>query len=636
MKEKNNNKKIKISFFGGTEEVTGSNYLLEIDGDDGPPRLSPRSEAGGEAGPPGIGEAGKTRILVDCGLFQGSRVAEEKNSESFPYKPSSIDALLVTHAHLDHVGRIPRLVKEGFKGKIYSTYPTKDFAKLMLIDSMGVLSKEAKRHGDTHPIYQEEDVEKAMSLWEAKNYRESFEIGGVNVLFKDAGHILGSAIVEIANSENPPSEVLVPEFVQVNEMKNAIKDQLGMTLPFEVGEQSADKAVEKDQLSVNVLVGKQSSTVEIFGPDSKVVQREGSNIIQGNIFDFTDNDNDGQKEISPLPASGAGGSQEVVAVNGCSPDAVSVSMGKVTAIYDETAKQWIKSTSDETPSLTPTPEGVELRGDTLVKIDKDSGKILEYVDPKTGEWTSASFEFTKTITLGFKENYVANVEGMEIPIGLGLEHWVTKRSEQQIKEVHIAPDIVDILGDIFMHACFLRYTNLMGNNVTYEEYVELVKQGKGQVEIAAFDEITGNNEELPKLMQVDPREGFALTLSEQKQPVVYNKDLWSFYVGVDGRGRFLVTDDLFTTKYLNTYDPMTEKYSGELVDSIILRDQFNKPLIIMADIDNRCMLGGNMRGAEAILFFQSYGKKYFCLNLIFTSSQDVSCFFKMTAVDRLL
>ena len=102
--------------------MTGSNYLLEIDG-----------------------ARGKTRILVDCGLFQGSRVSEEKNSEPFPYKPSSIDALLVTHAHLDHVGRIPKLVKDGFKGKIYSTYPTKDFAKLMLIDSIGVLSKEAKR-----------------------------------------------------------------------------------------------------------------------------------------------------------------------------------------------------------------------------------------------------------------------------------------------------------------------------------------------------------------------------------------------------------------------------------------------------------------------------------------------------------
>ena len=183
MKEKNNKKKIKISFFGGTEEVTGSNYLLEIDGDDYSGR-------------------GKTRILVDCGLFQGSRVAEEKNSHPFPYQPSSIDAVLVTHAHLDHVGRIPKLVKEGFKGKIYSTYPTKDFAQLMLIDSLGVLEKEAKRHNGAHPIYQEEDVEKAMSLWEAKNYRENFEIGGVNILFKDAGHILGSAIIEITDSNS--------------------------------------------------------------------------------------------------------------------------------------------------------------------------------------------------------------------------------------------------------------------------------------------------------------------------------------------------------------------------------------------------------------------------------------------------
>ena len=181
MKEKNNNKKVKISFFGGTEEVTGSNYLLEIGGNVSSGR-------------------GKTRILVDCGLFQGSRVAEEKNSHPFPYQPSSIDAVLVTHAHLDHVGRIPKLVKEGFKGKIYSTYPTKDFAELMLIDSIGVLSKEAKRHKNEGVIYQEEDVKKAMNLWEAKNYGESFEIGGVNILFKDAGHILGSAIIEITDS----------------------------------------------------------------------------------------------------------------------------------------------------------------------------------------------------------------------------------------------------------------------------------------------------------------------------------------------------------------------------------------------------------------------------------------------------
>ena len=202
MKEKNNNKKVKISFFGGTEEVTGSNYLLEIDGDDYSGR-------------------GKTRILVDCGLFQGSRVAEEKNSHPFPYQPSSIDAVLVTHAHLDHVGRIPKLVKEGFKGKIYSTYPTKDFAQLMLIDSLGVLEKEAKRHNGARPIYQEEDVEKAMSLWEAKNYRENFEIGGVNILFKDAGHILGSAIIEITDSKNGESGAKKKKLVFTGDLGNS-------------------------------------------------------------------------------------------------------------------------------------------------------------------------------------------------------------------------------------------------------------------------------------------------------------------------------------------------------------------------------------------------------------------------------
>jgi len=202
MKEKNNKKKIKISFFGGTEEVTGSNYLLEIDGDDYSGR-------------------GKTRILIDCGLFQGARVAEEKNSHPFPYQPSSIDAVLVTHANLDHVGRIPKLVKEGFKGKIYSTYPTKDFAELMLIDSIGVLSKEAKRHKDTGLIYQEEDVKKAMSLWEAKNYRESFEVGGINILFKDAGHILGSAMVEITDSEKGESKAKKKKLIFTGDLGNS-------------------------------------------------------------------------------------------------------------------------------------------------------------------------------------------------------------------------------------------------------------------------------------------------------------------------------------------------------------------------------------------------------------------------------
>lgn len=190
--------------------MTGSNYLLEIEDNSS-------------------SSSGKTRILVDCGLFQGSRVAEEKNSEPFPYKPSSIDAILVTHAHLDHVGRIPKLVKEGFKGKIYSTSPTKDFAKLMLIDSIGVLSKEAKKDGKNHPIYNEEDVNKAMNIWEARNYRESFKVGGINVLFKDAGHILGSAMIEITDPENEEYKAKKKKLIFTGDLGNSPEPLINAT-----------------------------------------------------------------------------------------------------------------------------------------------------------------------------------------------------------------------------------------------------------------------------------------------------------------------------------------------------------------------------------------------------------------------
>jgi len=163
-------KKIKLSFFGAAQEVTGSNYLLET---------------------------GDSKILVDCGFFQGSKINEEKNEEPFPYNLSEIDALVVTHAHLDHIGRIPKLAKQGFRGKIFSTPPTRTFSHLMLLDSLGVLGKEAKRSGEKELIYNKSDVEKARSQWEIIDYRQEFSIKDLKITFKDAGHILGSAIVEI-------------------------------------------------------------------------------------------------------------------------------------------------------------------------------------------------------------------------------------------------------------------------------------------------------------------------------------------------------------------------------------------------------------------------------------------------------
>ena len=107
---------LKLTFHGGAQEVTGACYLLETD---------------------------KIRVLVDCGLFQCPRFCEKRNAEDFPFDPASIDALVVSHGHIDHIGRIPKLMRQGFRGRIYSSFPTKAFADVMLRDSLGVLEKEA-------------------------------------------------------------------------------------------------------------------------------------------------------------------------------------------------------------------------------------------------------------------------------------------------------------------------------------------------------------------------------------------------------------------------------------------------------------------------------------------------------------
>ncbi len=158
-----------LTFHGGAGTVTGANFLLQLD---------------------------NRSFLIDCGLFQGEKIVEDKNREPFPYDPSSLDALFVTHAHLDHVGRIPKLVKEGFRGQIYSTPPTRDIAELILTDSLGVMEKEA-RAGHKPLLYREDDVRAAMNLWQTRDYKEKLELGGASICFRDAGHILGSAMIEI-------------------------------------------------------------------------------------------------------------------------------------------------------------------------------------------------------------------------------------------------------------------------------------------------------------------------------------------------------------------------------------------------------------------------------------------------------
>ena len=163
------NQKISLSFFGGTESVTGANFLIT--------------------------DNGETKILVDCGLNQGCKVCNDENRLDFPYDPKTIDVLFVTHAHLDHIGRIPKLVRDGFKGIIYSTPPTKDIAKLSLVDSLGVMTKEARY--DHQPVfYEEKDVKESMLLWQTLEYHQPITVGEFSIVLRDAGHILGSAMVE--------------------------------------------------------------------------------------------------------------------------------------------------------------------------------------------------------------------------------------------------------------------------------------------------------------------------------------------------------------------------------------------------------------------------------------------------------
>ena len=160
-------------FATGVGTVTGSNFLLQ-------------SPSG-------------SNILVDCGLVQGEKVALGVNREPFSYDLLSIQALLVTHAHLDHVGRIPKLVREGFRGPIYSTPQTKDLAELVLNDAVGILAEEARRDGVV-PLYDIHDVERVFPLWKTIPYHQEFKpVSDISVVFKDAGHILGSAMIEISS-----------------------------------------------------------------------------------------------------------------------------------------------------------------------------------------------------------------------------------------------------------------------------------------------------------------------------------------------------------------------------------------------------------------------------------------------------
>lgn len=161
---------MKITFAGANREVTGSCYFLET---------------------------AHANILVDCGMFQGGKYAEDKNAMPFPFDPTRIDTMVLTHAHFDHTGRIPKLYKEGFRGKIWCTDPTAELSMITLSDAAHLMEDEADRHNHK-PLYTKEDVQPLEELWGSLPYHQEREIApGVTAYLTDAGHILGSASVRI-------------------------------------------------------------------------------------------------------------------------------------------------------------------------------------------------------------------------------------------------------------------------------------------------------------------------------------------------------------------------------------------------------------------------------------------------------
>jgi metallo-beta-lactamase family protein len=168
------NNELSITFCGGARKVTGSNFLVSNQ---------------------------HTSFIVDCGLFQGDPGDATRNQAEFPYDPSRLLALFVTHAHLDHIGRIPLLIKAGFKGVIYSTPATRDMAELVFADGVRIADHEARQKG-TLPLYTKDDVAKAFEFWKTVSYHEIINLTDeFRITLLDSGHILGSAMIDITYKE---------------------------------------------------------------------------------------------------------------------------------------------------------------------------------------------------------------------------------------------------------------------------------------------------------------------------------------------------------------------------------------------------------------------------------------------------
>ncbi|MBR9691476.1 MBL fold metallo-hydrolase [Candidatus Woesearchaeota archaeon] len=183
---------MKVKFCGAAKIVTGSNYLIEV---------------------------GSERILVDCGMFQGRKNITRLNYQPFKYEPKRISHVLLTHAHIDHSGLLPKLVKQGFKGEIFATDATIDLCRIMLEDSAHIQEMDTKYENERlkfkgkplrQPLYSKEDVSKTLPLFRKVVYNQEIQVTKhIKVTYRDAGHIIGSAILEIIVDDNGEEKRIV-------------------------------------------------------------------------------------------------------------------------------------------------------------------------------------------------------------------------------------------------------------------------------------------------------------------------------------------------------------------------------------------------------------------------------------------
>lgn len=182
---------VTVKFLGAAKSVTGSRYLVN---------------------------AGDFTFLFDCGLFQGLKPLRLRNWDKFPMDPSKIDAVVISHAHIDHTGYLPKLVKDGFTGPIYCTHPTADLMEIMLLDSAKLQQEEAayarkkgfSKHNNPLALYTEDDARVVFSMFQKIGYHTKVKIhDSVEIMYHDAGHLLGSAITEVfIKGENQTKKIV--------------------------------------------------------------------------------------------------------------------------------------------------------------------------------------------------------------------------------------------------------------------------------------------------------------------------------------------------------------------------------------------------------------------------------------------